>query len=882
MDSVFIMDQKLPFLALLLLSFFCIIEGLNSSATKIGAILDLDSRMGKEQKMAMQIAVENFNNANTSIHFVYYNQNTSLQTALAAEALIKETKVEALVVGIDSWKATSLVAQVGALSQVPVLSLTASPPITSPFTSIRWPFLVQLSPNTTQEVNIIASIINSYHWRRVIVVYEDDISNNYGTISLLTKALQNFGIQIEHNLVLPPYASTNRHPRSVIQEKMNKLIKAKYYSRVFIVLGVSLPYVSYLFEEAQMMELMSSESVWIITETISNFLPSFTKSTMSNMTGVIGTMTKFDNTTADFDVFEAKFGTKFLDKYKYEMYQEPNFQALLAYDAITTIMKAKHSLNNTCDDAATPKFLKEILRANFTGLSGQIVFNEEQKLLADNANTRLVNINNSNYREVMDFTNDDVKDKNAIKTLASKVAWPGHVTGGINPKGWAMDTFRIAVPVKHKYNNFIAYENKDICLSPNHSFPSYTNEDFKGYCIKLFQEVLNISHSEGLHYQFIPHCGPYDDIINHVYNKMFDAAVGDFTILAARTELVDFTLPYEESGLSIVLRVNESYNSPRAWIFLKPFTTSMWVVNSCAFLYTMFIIWALENPNNSTFRGPWRNQLSTTTWFALNSIYFAQREAVTSKSARAVVIIWSLIVLILTTSYTANLTSMITNERLNQTPIDIEMLQRTNAKVGYDKSSFIKKFLEPLKFKEENMIEMRGDFEEIHQKFQNGSISAACLEYLHAQLFQNTYCNKYIMTKPIYRFGGFGFGIDWRTNSELRLSRALTVLDNTNIYDACRRLAARKVDALLLTDANALLWDFYGQGRFRHLPVVENGEVVALLDIAKCLYDAIACMKRAIEKGKAIVAAVEVLRKIRGHQLLVNGEYDYKTLMKCY
>ena len=29
-------------------------------------------------------------------------------------------------------------------------------------------------------------------------------------------------------------------------------------------------------------------------------------------------------------------------------------------------------------------------------------------------------------------------------------------------------------------------------------------------------------------------------------------------------------------------------------------------------------------------------------------------------------------------------------------------------------------------------------------------------------------------------------------------------------------------------------------GKFRHLPVVENGEVIALLDIAKCLYDAIA------------------------------------------
>ncbi|KAM1483192.1 hypothetical protein TB2_034626 [Malus domestica] len=47
----------------------------------------------------------------------------------------------------------------------------------------------------------------------------------------------------------------------------------------------------------------------------------------------------------------------------------------------------------------------------------------------------------------------------------------------------------------------------------------------------------------------------------------------------------------------------------------------------------------------------------------------------------------------------------------------------------------------------------------------------------------------------------------------------------------------------------------------RHLPVVENGEVIALLDIAKCLYDAIARMERAAEKGKAIAADVEGVEK---------------------
>ncbi|XP_004503747.1 CBS domain-containing protein CBSCBSPB1 isoform X2 [Cicer arietinum] len=141
-----------------------------------------------------------------------------------------------------------------------------------------------------------------------------------------------------------------------------------------------------------------------------------------------------------------------------------------------------------------------------------------------------------------------------------------------------------------------------------------------------------------------------------------------------------------------------------------------------------------------------------------------------------------------------------------------------------------------------------------------------------------------------------------RTVKSLRLSKALTVPETTTVYEACRRMAARRVDALLLTDSNALLCGILTdkdittrviarevnledtpcskvmtrnpifvltdtlavealqkmvQGRFRHLPVVENGEVVAILDIAKCLYDAIARMERAAEKGKAIAAAVE-------------------------
>lgn len=44
-----------------------------------------------------------------------------------------------------------------------------------------------------------------------------------------------------------------------------------------------------------------------------------------------------------------------------------------------------------------------------------------------------------------------------------------------------------------------------------------------------------------------------------------------------------------------------------------------------------------------------------------------------------------------------------------------------------------------------------------------------------------------------------------RTVKKLRLSKALTIPEGTTVSEACRRMAGRHIDAVLLTDANALL-----------------------------------------------------------------------------
>lgn len=44
-----------------------------------------------------------------------------------------------------------------------------------------------------------------------------------------------------------------------------------------------------------------------------------------------------------------------------------------------------------------------------------------------------------------------------------------------------------------------------------------------------------------------------------------------------------------------------------------------------------------------------------------------------------------------------------------------------------------------------------------------------------------------------------------RTVKKLRLARALTLPEATPVSEACRRMAARRVDAVLLTDATGML-----------------------------------------------------------------------------
>ena len=74
-------------------------------------------------------------------------------------------------------------------------------------------------------------------------------------------------------------------------------------------------------------------------------------------------------------------------------------------------------------------------------------------------------------------------------------------------------------------------------------------------------------------------------------SQKYDMVVADTTIWAPRASYVDFTLPYSESGLVLVVKNNKPLNM---WIFIKPLRWDLWLAILLASLLMGSFIWKLE------------------------------------------------------------------------------------------------------------------------------------------------------------------------------------------------------------------------------------------------------------------------------------------------
>jgi ionotropic glutamate receptor len=129
--------------------------------------------------------------------------------------------------------------------------------------------------------------------------------------------------------------------------------------------------------------------------------------------------------------------------------------------------------------------------------------------------------------------------------------------------------------------------------------------------------------------------------------------------------------------------------------------------------------------------------------------------------SKFVMIIWIFVVLILTQSYTASLTSMLTVQRLQPAFIDVKEIKKNGYFVGYQKDSFVKGLLTKQLNFDESKLKAYTTPEEYNEALargsHNGGVEVIFDEIPFIKLFLAKYCSKYTMVGPTYRTGGFGF-----------------------------------------------------------------------------------------------------------------------------
>jgi ABC-type amino acid transport substrate-binding protein len=103
---------------------------------------------------------------------------------------------------------------------------------------------------------------------------------------------------------------------------------------------------------------------------------------------------------------------------------------------------------------------------------------------------------------------------------------------------------------------------------------------------------------------------------------VYDAAVGDLTVTAERVNGSDFTVPYTQSGVAMLVLANDEPNTILC-TFAKPLSGELWFASLAFFVYTGFVLCVIERPRNQEYQGSILRQCSTSLYFSFSTLTFS-------------------------------------------------------------------------------------------------------------------------------------------------------------------------------------------------------------------------------------------------------------------
>ncbi|XP_030552659.1 glutamate receptor 3.2-like isoform X2 [Rhodamnia argentea] len=781
----------------------------NADTVTIGAIFTFTTINGKVAQIAMK-AAENDVNADPTflgghrLSISMHDSNFSGFLGIIGALQFMETDTVAII-GPQNSGTAHILSHLANELHVPMLSFTALDPMLSP---LQYPYFVQTAPSDLFQMMAVADMISYYRWREVVTIYSDDDHSRNG-ITVLGDQLAERRCDIMYKAALPP------DPTATESDVIAELNKIKLMEPRVIILHTYTKTGLLVFDVAKSLGMMESGYVWFATTWLSSVLDSnssLSSKVADSIRGVLALRLHTPDSKRKAD-FSARWnslsnGTIGLNPY-----------GLYAYDTVWMIARAVKmfldqgnnisfsndaKLSNVGGGALNlealsifdggKQLLTNVLQTNMNGLSGPIKFNPDRSLVHPSYD--VINVLENGYRQIGYWSNysglsivppeelyAQPPNRSSSNQHLNSVIWPGGTS--TKPRGWVFPKngkqLSIGVPRRVSYRDFVEQVNgTDIA---------------QGYCIDVFLAAIKLLPYAVPHKFILFGDGrknpSYNELVNEIAADVFDGAVGDIAIVTNRTKIVDFTQPYIESGLVVVVAPVRNLNSS-PWAFLRPFTPSMWAVTGVFFLIVGAVVWILEHRINDEFRGSPRKQVITSLWFSFSTMFFAHRENTVSTLGRMVLIIWLFVVLIINSSYTASLTSILTVQQLSSPIRGIDSLIISDSPIGFQVGSFAENYMvEELNIPKSRLISLDSP-EDYASALKTGRVAAVVDEKPYIDLFLSNHCQFSIMGQEFTK-SGWGFAFPRDSPLAIDMSTAmLTLSENGELQKIHDRWLSRK------------------------------------------------------------------------------------------
>lgn len=190
------------------------------------------------------------------------------------------------------------------------------------------------------------------------------------------------------------------------------------------------------------------------------------------------------------------------------------------------------------------------------------------------------------------------------------------------------------------------------------------NGKWTGLSIDLWREA---ARQLDLDYEF-REMGTPESLVDGVANGELDASIAAITVTGARTEKVDFTQPYHRSGLAIVV---PSTGEAGWWGVVRAFFSlgflKVVLALSLVLLGAGCGVWLFERKRNAEqFGGTTPHGLGAAFWWSavtMTTVGYGDI-APRTRGGRLVALVWMFVSVIIISSFTAQITSSLTVNRL--------------------------------------------------------------------------------------------------------------------------------------------------------------------------------------------------------------------------